>query len=239
VRPDTLAHFVELFEADPGLVAAFGSYDAAPAARDVLSQYRNLLHHFHHQTARESASTFWAGCGAIRRSDFLEIGGFDERYTRPSVEDIELGYRLYAAGARIRVAKQIQVKHLKHWGFWDIIRTDILDRALPWSALIARTRHLPDDLNVSWTNRISAAAVYVLFLAMLLGWRQPRNWWLVLLPVSVLLRCNAPLYSFFLRERGMWFLVRVLPMHWLYFAYSALCFSGCTLVRTLTTLRLN
>jgi glycosyltransferase involved in cell wall biosynthesis len=230
VRPDTLAQFFGLFEADPHLVAAFGSYDSVPAAPGLLSQYRNLLHHFVHQSGHEAASTFWAGCGAIRRNAFLDIGGFDARYTRPSVEDIELGYRLHAAGARIRLAKHIQVTHLKRWSFWGIIRTDIRDRSVPWTALITRTRQLPDDLNVNWPSRTSAVAVCVPAGILLVGWREASAWGLAVLPLGVLLACNRRLYAFLLRERGAWFLLRVLPMHWLYFAYSALTFAGYGMV---------
>jgi GT2 family glycosyltransferase len=226
VRPSTLAEFVRVLETDPGLVAAFGSYDAHPEAPGVLSQYRNLLHHFVHQSGNEAASTFWAGCGAIRRSAFVAMGGFDPTYERPSIEDIELGYRLRAAGARIRLAKHIQVTHLKRWTFWSIVRTDLLDRALPWTALIARTRKLPDDLNVDWPSRASALSVYALVALVALGWSRPAARLATGLPIAILLACNRGLYAFLLRERGPWFLVRVLPVHWFYFAYSALAFGG-------------
>jgi glycosyltransferase involved in cell wall biosynthesis len=225
VRPETLAQFVALFEAEPDLTAAFGSYDAQPASPELLSQYRNLLHHFVHQTGRESASTFWAGCGVVRRAAFEAAGGFDPTYTRPSIEDIELGTRLRAAGARIALAKHIQVTHLKRWSLWDIIRTDLRDRAVPWSRLIARTRHLPDDLNLSWSSRVSAVTVYALLGALAL-----RRWPAVPPLVGLLMACNARLYLFFLQVRGPWFLVRVLPVHWLYYAYSALAFAGCMLL---------
>jgi glycosyltransferase involved in cell wall biosynthesis len=224
VRADTLAQFVALFEADAGLAAAFGSYDAQPDAPDVLSQYRNLLHHVVHQSGQEAASTFWAGCGAIRRSTFLAIGGFDPEYTRPSIEDIELGYRLRAAGARIRLAKHIQVTHLKRWTFWAIVKTDVRDRALPWTALILRNRRLPNDLNLQTASRASAVSVYALLALVALGWCRPVARPAALLPLAVLLTCNRRLYAFFVRERGPWFLLRVLPMHWLYYAYSGLAF---------------
>ncbi len=50
-------------------------------------------------------------------------------------------------------------------------------------------------------------------------------WVAALGPVAVLLTLNRALYGFFLRERGPRFLLRVLPLHWLYFAYSALSFA--------------
>jgi GT2 family glycosyltransferase len=229
IRPDTLANFVAIFQSDPELVAAFGSYDAEPRAPGVLSQYRNLLHHFIHQNAHEAATTFWAGCGVIRRSVFLAVGGFDPRCTH-RIEDIELGYRLHAAGARIRLVKHIQVTHLKEWNLWTIIRTDIRDRALPWSALIARTRHLPNDLNLTWSSRVSATAVLWLATLLVLGRWQPLAWLMAVIPSMVLLVCNWRLYAFFLRERGLIFVLRVIPVHWLYFAYSSATFAGCMLV---------
>jgi len=81
----------------PSRRAVFGSYDARPSDGSMVSRYRNLLHHFVHQRGNPEASTFWAGCGAIRRSVFHEVGGFDAgRFRRASIEDIELGYRLRA-----------------------------------------------------------------------------------------------------------------------------------------------
>jgi hypothetical protein len=69
----------------------FGSYDDSPPAPAFTAQYKNLIHRYYHQRPRREASTFWAGCGAVRRSVFLGLEGFDvERYRVPSIEDIEL-----------------------------------------------------------------------------------------------------------------------------------------------------
>lgn len=97
--------------------AVFGSYDDTPPARNFLSQYKNLVHHHYHQQIRSSVSTFWAGCGAVWKETFLALGGFDVSYNRPSVEDIEFGYRLRAAGGLIRQAPELQGSHLKLWTF--------------------------------------------------------------------------------------------------------------------------
>src|SRR5947207_1321887 len=83
------------------LTALIGSYDESPLSAGFVSQYRNLLHCYTHQNGRREASTFWAGCGAMRRDRFVHHAGFDERYRYPSIEDIELGVRLRQAGERI------------------------------------------------------------------------------------------------------------------------------------------
>jgi glycosyltransferase involved in cell wall biosynthesis len=224
VRPDTLTQFADLFASDPHLVAAFGSYDANPESPGIVSQYRNLLHHYVHQTARSDASTFWAGCGVIRRASFLALEGFDTRYTRPSIEDIELGYRVRAAGGCIRLAKYIQVTHLKRWTFWAMIKTDICDRALPWTALIARTGNMPDDLNVDLASRFSALCALALVILLPAGCARRRAWLLSAIPVAILAACNRGLYAFFLDQRGVRFLCCAVLLHWLYLVTAATTF---------------
>ena len=63
VHPDTLSGFAECFEREPEVAAVFGSYDDDPPAPGIVSQYRNLLHHYVHQQSAGDAETFWAGCG--------------------------------------------------------------------------------------------------------------------------------------------------------------------------------
>ncbi len=145
--------------ADTSVSATFGSYDAHPRASGIISQYRNLLHHFVHQTGNPEASTFWAGCGAVRRTTFAEVGGFDElRYNSPSIEDIELGCRLRSAGHRIVLDKRLLGTHLKCWTLRSMIRTDLWKRAIPWSRLIFERSEFPGDLNLKIAQRVSVAS---------------------------------------------------------------------------------
>ena len=162
VHPDTLERIASSFRTDPSLAALIGSYDDDPQAKDFLSQYRNLMHHYVHQSGRETASTFWSGCGAIRRAVFQEISGFDESYGRPAIEDIELGYRLNQAGTKVLLDHDLTVKHLKRWTFWGLVRTDVLDRGIPWTELILRDRHMPNDLNLQLSQRVSVALAFLL-----------------------------------------------------------------------------
>lgn len=168
LHPDAIGKAVTALESDPELAAVFGSYDDVPEHDSFLSRYRNLYHHWNHQTGNEEASTFWTGCGAIRREVFLELGGFNSDYTRPSIEDIELGYRLREAGYRIRLLKTMLGTHLKHWKFRDMLRTDVFRRGVPWIVLLLRYRSAPADLNLNLPARAATASAGLLLAIMLL-----------------------------------------------------------------------
>lgn len=162
VQRDTIQAIGAAFDADPELDALIGSYDDEPHSPDFISQYRNLMHAYVHQNGAQRASTFWSGCGAIRRGVFLEHSGFNEAYHRPAIEDIELGYRLVLAGRKIILDRSLRVKHLKHWTFWELVKTDIFDRGIPWTELILRDGFMPNDLNLQLSQRVSVALVFIL-----------------------------------------------------------------------------
>jgi GT2 family glycosyltransferase len=233
VFPDVIGQVAAVFRREPELAAVFGSYDDAPAATNFLSQYKNLFHHYVHQTANEEASTFFGACGAIRRDVFLALGGYDERYRQPAIEDIELGYRLKQAGHRIRLCKTLQVKHLKPWAVVSLLKADFFHRAVPWTDLILRDRQFISDLNLRLSSRASVTLTYGL-----LGALVATRWWPGSLALAgalilVLLALNAPLYRFFWRKRGGRFAVQTIPWHWFYYFYSGLAFA-IGIVRYLT-----
>ena len=186
IYPDTLEKITASFNSSPELAAIFGSYDDQPGDSHFLSQYKNLFHHFVHQQANENSSSFWSGCGAIRREIFLESGGFDTlKYPHPSIEDIELGRRLTIKGFKIRINKTLQVKHLKRWTLTNLIKTDVFDRAIPWTQLVMADRKIPNDLNLESSQRWSALCIAILLMFMTasaLFYRQ-----VILLPILLCL----------------------------------------------------
>jgi glycosyltransferase involved in cell wall biosynthesis len=228
VHPQTVERVVHYFERDPALDALFGSYDDKPDDRHFISQYKNLLHHYVHQRANVRATTFWSGCGAVRRQVFLRFGGFDVEYGRPSIEDIELGTRLHKAGLKIEVKKDVQATHLKRWTLWGLVKTDVCDRGIPWTRLILERNHLPDDLNLRLSQRLSAllayllAAVIVIGAASLAGWVPwPLLWGpLALVLLAGIICANHDFYAFLMRLRGPLFALASIPLHVLYYLYS-------------------
>jgi GT2 family glycosyltransferase len=224
IQADTIATLQQSCQQHPEIVAFIGSYDDAPGSPNFLSQYKNLLHHYTHQTGSSIASTFWGACGAIRRDVFLAMDGFDVAYRDPCVEDIELGYRLKRSGYQIRLCKQLQVKHLKRWTARSLLKADFLYRAVPWTELIWRDRSFVSDLNLDTSSRMSVVSVYGLLLGLLGGVIWSPMLGLVGLASLILLTLNRPVYQFFHHQRGLWFALRTIPWHWFYYAYSGLAF---------------
>jgi glycosyltransferase involved in cell wall biosynthesis len=225
VHPDALRRFLELFTADPGLGAAFGSYDDRPPAPGVVSRYRNLLHHYtHHQGAGE-AGTFWAGLGAVRRDVFAEVDKFDEwHYERPQIEDIELGRRIRRAGHRIRLEPAIQGSHLKRWTLRDVLRTDLLHRGIPWMRLILREGAGGDLLNVKLKEKVCVALVGLALITLLAGLATRNAWALAAVPglLAVIVVLNLPMFRYLSRGRGPFFFLAIVPLHLMYHFVSGL-----------------
>lgn len=228
ISPDAIFQVKQAFETDCELAALIGSYDDQPGASNFLSQYKNLFHHYNHQVANEEAFTFWGACGAIRREIFLSLGGFDESYRKPSIEDIELGYRIRHAGYKIKLFKDLHVKHLKFWGVVSLLKAEIFYRALPWTDLILRQRRLDNDLNLGLSSRLSVILVYGILTTLILSF-----WWSGFLAVAgilslIMLWLNFAVYRFFYAKRGLGFALKVIPWHWFYYFYGGLAFAIAT-----------
>ncbi len=217
ISENTIPRIRRRFEQDAGLGAVFGSYDNAPRATQLVSQFRNLLHHFVHQSSRENASTFWSGCGAIRREIFLQNAGFDGSYANASVEDIELGSRLVRGGVRIALDREIQVNHLKRWTLGKMVMTDVWWRGMCWTRLILASGRMPNDLNLRYRSRISVALSGLLCVLPAAGFFSWYSASLIPIVLGSILALNAPFYRFLASRRGYGFAAASAPLHLLYF----------------------
>ena len=224
VHMDSLPRLAALFLAEPDLGAAFGAYDETPPDPGFFSQCRNLAHSFIHQRGNREAQTFWAGLGAIRSAAFAAVGGFDSRFARPSVEDIDLGYRLRLAGYRIVLDPEIRGTHLKRWTFGSSVKSDVMDRGIPWTQLLKRYDSLNNDLNITFAYRACVVLSYLAVASLVAAW-----WWpLLLATVPVLLGAiwflDRPYYRFFVTRRGLPFTLGWFPFHVLHHLCNGLSF---------------
>jgi glycosyltransferase involved in cell wall biosynthesis len=224
--PDTLARAIQVME-DPAVDAVSGSYDDAPQARSVVSQFKNLAHHYYHLRAAGPVTTFFSGCGVIRRDCFLAAGGFDaRRFARPSVEDIELGKRLSARGARLRLDPSLQVKHLKRWSLGTLIFTDFVRRAVPWTVLSLEHGSFPGELNASRDQCFAGLIAVTLISSLLATVAWPMAGVILGCAALAAIVVNWPLYALFYRKRGALFAIAGFVLQQIYYLNSALGFAA-------------
>lgn len=242
IHPTALGRLEAAFAADPKISAAFGSYDDRPRSQRSAALYANLRHHFVHQGGERAATTFWAGLGAIKADVFRSIGGFDTRYARPSIEDIELGVRLNQAGYAIALVPEALGKHCKDWGKRQLWRTDILSRAVPWTQLIAAGRTAGAELNLVGSERLKSVLAHLCWLLPLaalvfhlnarLGPWNVGPWhlgrWLMgfgALAGLAYIWLNRAFLALLNRAGGLKTLVLGLGLHWMYHCYASVTFA--------------
>lgn len=221
VHGDTLRKGVEALQADERVGAVFGSYDEHPDHPAFLSQYRNLYHRWVHQQGDEEASTFWTGCGLVRREAFEAAGGFGADYRRPSIEDIEFGYRVRDAGWRILLVKDMTCTHLKDWGLVDMVRTDVFRRGVPWMALLLRRGKDESALNTNPKAKVATLAAGLLVSLLLGALVWPKLLWGVPALVAVIVAMQWGFYRDTARLKGVGFALGVVPAQVLFFLCCA------------------
>ena len=200
------------------VAAVFGSYDDRPAGRSIVSQYRNLLHRFIHQRSAGWVDSFWAGCGAAKKEVLESVGLFDEeRFRRPEMEDVELGYRLRDAGHRIFLDPAVQCTHRKRITFANMIASDFSRRGIPWTRLLLDRKMLnaPRGLSLGASERLSALAtgLFVLSLAISLFEVSVIFAMLAFTALIVFVSVNGELFATLARARGAAFLLAAIPLH--------------------------
>ena len=223
VHGDALCRLARALD-DDGVAAVFGAYDTSPRAPGLVSQYRNLLHHWVHAQGRGEAETFWAGLGALRRNAFLAAGEFDETMTQ--LEDIVLGYRLRRLGHRILLRPEIQGTHLKQWTLPAMVRTDLFGRGVTWMRL-----HLeqgrggqPGTLNLRPAEKLFTLLALLAALALVVAFVAGDWRWLLAtgLCLALVIAGNLPLFRWFARLRGLRFALFAVPLRLMYYMLNAI-----------------
>jgi hypothetical protein len=226
VHADVRARIIGFFTDQPGYAALFGSYDDAPAVATVVSRFRNLLHHFVHHMARGDAVTFWTGCGAVRRSAFDQAGGFDPG--QRMMEDVQLGLKLHRDGHRIRLDPDIQGTHLKAWTLGSMCRTDLFDRAIPWTRLLRTPlgKASGTALNLNATGQLSGVLVAMTLLSPLFLAISPGGAiGLCALSIAGLCALNRRFLALMNARFGAAAALAAIPLLWLHYLCGGLGFA--------------
>lgn len=208
--PDTLEQLRRKLEL-PGIDALLGAYAGRPANDGWIPLYKGLwelatiempLVLDDRGLARVSS---WAPRpGAIRRSVFEAVGGFDTRFPGADLEDMDLGYRIIKARHPIFLAPGVRVKHNYPETLGAELRA-FTRRAVLWT----RMRRTQSEMDSGGEGGPRQAVTHLCgFAACLLG-VAGLLWPLALVPAGMLtlvyLGLNGPFLRLAAREEGLAF----------------------------------
>lgn len=179
----------------------FGSYTRETRVAGFLTKFKNLQHHFTHQRGADYQTTFWSGCGAVSREAFDAAGGFDVNLL--ACEDIEFGSQAVQLGYRVRLVRGMQVEHLKHYTLAGLLRSDLFQRAIPWTNLIYSGRTGLGALNTNTRGRVSVAATGAMLLALAVSLFWTPALAAAAAALLVVLAANRELLALAMRELGL------------------------------------
>jgi len=217
INTETLSKIEAHFKTPNAAEALIGSYDDQPANTSLISKYRNLLHHYTHQMGNTKASTFWGACGAVRKNVFQELGGFNTNYAKPSIEDIELGYRIKNAHYRIKLDSSLQVKHLKKWTLRKMVYTDVFLRAKPWTVLLHQHKNWNlQDFNTQREEKIAVGLLAAIGFSMVTAIFHPFALVFSLLLSLSLIVLKRYTYIFFKNHFSAYEMPLLIGLHWIY-----------------------
>lgn len=140
VFPDTLYQIAKVFKDDPDIVALTGVWVKEQQSTAFFPNFKALRDWSYWINERDKSGYYYlfsTRIASIKKAVFERLGGFDETYPAPLVEDIELTYRI-ARRYAIIFAPQVRVRH-EFEGFWPIAKKYFL-RAYYWTKLYARRK---------------------------------------------------------------------------------------------------
>ena len=110
VNSDTISKIRDAFRKDISITALCGEYDIEPANPSFAARFKALM--ARSWIPKEDRITvFVARIGAIRKSVFETMGGFDAGIKTASIEEWEFGRRLINNGYTIRYDPAIAARH--------------------------------------------------------------------------------------------------------------------------------
>ncbi len=146
---DTLANIAAIFRDDSDIVALTGVWVKEQKSHAFFPNFKALRDWSYWINERDKSGYYFlfsTRIASIKKSVFLRLGGFDETYPAPLVEDIELTYRI-ARRYAIIFAPSVRVRH-EFEGFWPIAKKYFL-RAYYWTKLYERRKKF-DPVATTW-----------------------------------------------------------------------------------------
>ncbi|MBT3408613.1 glycosyltransferase family 2 protein [Candidatus Woesearchaeota archaeon] len=125
IKKNTLFKIIEIFK-KKSIDVLVGLFDERTPNNDFFSNFYNLRMRKGLLDSLESIDFVYGAVFAVRKFAFDSVGGFNIKYKNASIEDLELGKRLFAKGYKIKLDKNLEVIHDKKFNFVRLLKNDFI-----------------------------------------------------------------------------------------------------------------
>jgi len=153
--PDALHNLRKIYTDDPDIHAVTGVWSKKQKTTKFFPNFKALRDWSYWTNERESGHYYYlfsTRIASIRREIFLRLGGFDQSYAGPLIEDIAFTYKIATRYAVI-FAQNVRVYH-EFEDFWPIAKKYFL-RAYYW-ALLFGARKKFDPVATTWKEAVTS-----------------------------------------------------------------------------------
>jgi glycosyltransferase involved in cell wall biosynthesis len=216
IQSHTLDIIVGDLAVDEPASAVIGVYTKVQETKGFYSQYQNLFTIFNHEKSGEYISWFWTAMGAVKKAAFDETGGFNENYTGASAEDVELGYSLCLKGHKILYDNRIKGVHFHYHDLGSLLRNNF-KKSMALVELVWKMSK-GDKFAHGFSDKrnlyalISAAVITI---SICLVFLDIRFGLLLCVALFFFVLTNLPFYRFLRCEKGYFFLLKTIALHYI------------------------
>ncbi len=212
VMNGTIREVKDYFEQNPSAQCVIGICATEPLNKGFVPRYMALFEYIHLIGTRDNkVSVFAPRCGAIKKSFFENIGGYNEAYKGADVEDFELARRINKTDSII-LNRNMIVKH-QFSDFKQSVR-NYFKRAVMWVHLFFREKRLDNAGPTSPSNGIAAICSFVSLVSLCVIPFAPAARYVFFPSLIVFLLANVKWWNFMRKEAGLLFSLKALCLNY-------------------------
>ena len=212
VMDGTIREVKDYFEKNPSANCVIGICATEPLNKGFVPRYMAMFEYIHLIGTRDNkVSVFAPRCGAIKKTFFQSIGGYNEAYKGADVEDFELARRINKVDSIILNRKMI-VKH-QFADFRQSVR-NYFKRAVLWVHLFFKEKQLDNAGPTSPSNGIAAICSFLSFVSLFFIPLAPAVLYVFFPFLLVFLLANVKWWNFMRKEAGLLFALKALFLNY-------------------------
>jgi glycosyltransferase involved in cell wall biosynthesis len=209
VPPGAIRAVSETLLTKPEFLAIGAIYSENTRRLNFISDFKNLDLSYRGRLCTERVKYLGSFFIMIKRSVFLQAGGFKETFHGSTTEDIEFGYRVTKDKNLMFINKNISVDHLKKYTLYEMLKTDF-NRVTSMMRIIKDSEgKYKAGEHASLTAIINLFLPGLILLSLLISLKFKSFLWAIA-PVLGFIVNNSGFLAFLMKRRSVGFMIKSL-----------------------------